>query len=344
VLFDSPKLASQPEGGLRRGFLALMAVVLVGTAGYMYIGHAPFGDAIYQVVITLSTVGYTEVIDSRAYPGVRYWTIMVIVFGIASVGYIVSSLVAVIAEGQLREVMGRRRVTRQIEHLSEHHIICGYGRIGALVCQSLTDQRVPYVVIETRFEATAEAGERGFLYVQGDATEEDVLLAAGIERAKGLVTALPSDADNVFITLTARQLNPSLIIVARAEQASTHKKLEMAGATRIVSPHSIGAQRITNLLIRPEVVDLIQGIAGGPGDKQLEVDQLTVPDGSPLVGQSIREADIRNRVGLIVVGIRRSDGQMLFNPDASTTIQAGDRLVIIGQENQVDQFQRIYHV
>ncbi len=238
------------------GLVVLLAVLVFGVIGYVTLGWS-FGDALYMVAITVSTVGFTEVhpIDTA---GLRLHTVLVILFGYVAVGYLLTGILSFITEEELQRFLGHQRVRRQIEGLKNHTIIAGMGRMGSLICHELAAVEEPFVLIDHAPEKVADIESRGWLYIFGDATEEQVLQEAGLTRAKAIVTAIPSDAVNVFITLTARQMAPTVQIVARAEQPSTQKKLRQAGADHVVLPTAIGAQRIFSILTNPSAVEFVE--------------------------------------------------------------------------------------
>ena len=311
--------------------LALLGVFLAGTAGYMTIetdaaGERPsFVDAAYMTVITLSTVGYGEVWElSRAG---RLWTIAVIAFGIVTVSYALTSLVSLVISGELRSLREKKKMDKTIEHLKNHVIVCGYGRMGRLVVDELQRRRVPVMVVEAQRTLEVDLREAGVPFIIGDATEESTLLQAGLKKARALVIGLPTDADNVYITLTAHTLRPDLIIVPRAEQISTEAKLKRAGATRVVCPQVIGAMKVSDILTRPTVVDFVE-IANKGVD--LEMDEYVIGGRSPLVGLSLRDARVRRHTNATVVAIKRADGETLVSPDPDARLAARDTLILIG--------------
>ncbi|MGD2108799.1 MAG: potassium channel protein [Phycisphaerae bacterium] len=311
--------------------LALLSVFFVGAAGYMVIeeratGVRPsFVDAAYMTVITLSTVGYGEVWALS--DGGRVWTICVIVFGIVTVSYALTSLVTLVVSGELRFLREKKKMDKTIEHLRNHVIVCGYGRMGALVVEELAQRGVDVVVVESNIARDDDLRKANVPFVLGDATEEATLLDAGLKRARSLVVCLPTDADNVFITLSAHALRPDLIIVPRAEQTTTEPKLKRAGATRVVCPQIIGAMKITDILTRPTVVDFVEVANKGV---DLEMDEYVVSEKSPLVGMSLRDAHVRRHTGATVVAIKRADGETLVSPDPDAKVAARDTLILIG--------------
>lgn len=329
--------SAAPIKQVRYGIAALTFVALTGIGGYVFLcGLDPF-DALYLLVITISTVGYTEV--GTASPMMRVVNIYVILLGITAGVYAFGGLVQMIAEGQVRRVVTRQLQMRKIDSLSKHHIVCGYGRMGRMICEMLHDHNEPVVLVERERERVENADRAGLLTVQGDAAEEETLTSAGIERAQSLTCVLPSDADNMFVTLTGRDMNADLFILARAEQLSTEKKLVQAGADRVVSPQAIGAQRFSNLLLRPTTVEILELVTGRKS-VDLEMNEVTIPDGGPIHGQTLADADIRSKTGVIVVAIKRSDGNLIVNPDSDVTLCEKDTVVILGRRENIDSFTR----
>lgn len=303
--------------------VALVAVFVLGTAGYVLLSDASVGDAAYMTLITLSTVGYGE-----AVPTGRVWTAVVIIVGIGVVSVAYASLLTLFVGGEIRAVLGRRRLQSKIEQLSGHTVLCGYGRMGALTATMLKQEGASVVVVENKKTMRPDLEAANLLYVIGDATEEETLQAAGLMRAGSLVAALPGDADNVYVALTARSLRPDLQIVTRAEQSTTEHKLRRAGANRVVCPQVIGAKRIVDTLLRPQVVDFFDVAARGV---ELEMDAYRVGPASVLCNSTLRESMLRQRTGAMVAAITRADGTSLFHPDPDETIREGDQLILIGR-------------
>ncbi len=314
-----------PSTRLVGAVIVLVGVFLTGVIGFVLIEHVPLFDAIYFTAITLSTVGFGETFPLS--PAGRVWTLVVITLGITTVSTAFTSLVAMVVRGEIRSLVGSRKVQSSIARLADHTILCGFGRMGALAAADLAELGHPLVVLENNPNRRQELADSGHLYIIGDATEEDVLQAAGLTRAKALVTMLPHDVDNVFVTLTAHSLCPDLLIIARAEQPNAESKLKRAGASRVICPQSIGAGKITSILTRPHVVDFFEVAAKGV---DLEMDGYTLSERSPLCGDSIGKAQLRSRADAMVVAIRRPDGQTVYNPAPETTLHAHDTLVVIG--------------
>jgi voltage-gated potassium channel len=305
-----------------------VGVCAYGTAGYVLIeGWHPW-DAFYMTVTTITTVGYKEVHPlSRAG---EVFTASVIFAGVGTAFYTFTLLAAVVVDGGLHARLARRRRQRMLDDLTDHFIVCGYGRIGAIVVEELRRQQVPYVVIERDHTRVLAVIEAGGLAVEADASSEEVLTRLGIARARGFIAAVGTDAENVYAVLTARVLRPDLYIIGRAETEDAERKLKRAGANRVVSPYRIGARELAQTALRPAVVDFFQ-LATRSGNLELAIEQVAIGDGSPLGGRSIIDANIRQRYGLIVVGIQRKHGKMEFNPPGDAVMHAGDQLVVLGR-------------
>ncbi len=308
--------------------LSVLTVFTVGTAGYMVIAadHTPTVlQAAYMTAITISTVGFEEVWDLS--PHGQMWTMGVIIFGIGTVSIAFTSLVTLFVSGELRSQREREKMDSAIDQMSDHVILCGFGRMGALAAMELGQRNTAIVVIEVNPTKEQDIREHGWPYVLGDATDEECLRSAGIERAKALVAALPHDADNVFITLTAHAIRADLQIVARAEQPATTSKLKTAGATQVVCSQAIGAARVANVLTRPNVVDFFEVAQQGV---DLEMEELRIKINSPLVGQTLRESALRERTGASIVAVMHADGKTEFNPGPEARLEAQDTLIIVG--------------
>jgi len=312
---------------LKLSLFGLCIIVLVGIAGYRAIEHWSLLDSLFMTIITLTTVGYGEV--NPLSPAGRIFTVVLITLGVGFVAYTIGSLTHWMVETQLRHILGRRRLQKQIEKLEGHYIVCGFGRMGTTICEGMINKKVPVIVIEKEGEVLEKIiSSDEYLYIQGDATDDETLLAAGIRRAQGLIAVAASDTANVYITLTARQLNPELFILSRAEDDSAGRKLKQAGATRVISPYQIGARRMLMAIIRPAVIDFLD--AAMFEDIDLQMEEHLVNEQSNLSGKSLRESNIRKVHGLSVVAIKRRGGKMLFNPPADTVIENGDKLITIG--------------
>ncbi|MBP1603336.1 MAG: TrkA-N domain protein [Acidobacteria bacterium] len=306
----------------------LVGVCAYGTAGYALVEGWPLWDAFYMTVTTITTVGYKEV-----HPLTRAGEVLtasVIFAGVGTFFYTFTLLATVVVDGGIHARLARRRRQRMLDDLTDHFIVCGYGRIGAIIVEELRRQGVPYVVIERDRERVMAVMEAGGLAVEADASSEEVLTRLGIARARGLIAAVGTDAENVYAVLTARVLRPDLYIIGRAETEDAERKLKRAGANRVVSPYRIGAREMAQTALRPAVVDFFQ-LATRSGNLELAIEQVAIGEGSPLDGRSIIDANIRQRYGLIVVGIQRKAGKMEFNPPGDAVMHAGDQLVVLGR-------------
>jgi len=314
----------------------LLLIVALGTLGYMMIEGWSAWDAFYMTIITITTVGYREVHPlSRA--GEAH-TVGVLILGVGAALYAFTLLATIVVEGGLPRRLQRRRQERMLETIKDHFIICGYGRIGSTVARQFQRQQVPFVVIERDPERLKAAVDDGALAVEADASREDILKRVGIERARGFVAAVGTDAENVYAVLTARVLRPDLFIVSRAETEDATLKLKRAGANRVVSPYHIGAVQIAQTALRPAVVDFVE-IATSSANIELAFEEIAVAPASKLVERSIVETNLRQRYGVIVVGIQREDGTMEFNPEPDTRVRAGDKLVVIGRADSLKKLE-----
>jgi voltage-gated potassium channel len=321
------------------GLSGLLGVIAYGVIGYVMLGWRPF-DAFYMVIITISGVGFGEV-RSMVSTTERIHTMLVIGMGVVAFACTVGGFVALLTEGEVYRALGHQRMRRQIEGLTGHTIIAGFGRIGALVSEELTSNDREFVVIERAADRIAEIERRGYLFVQGNATDESILAAAGVTRAKVLVCVLPNDADNVFVTLMAKQLLPAIEIISRAEQHGTLKTLRQAGASHVVMPAAIGAHRIASLLTNPSAVEFAEVITHQTR-LSLEMDEIPIPLGSSLVGQSIAEAGVRVKTNAIVVAMKRLDGTLEYPANVDTPVQAGDIVVLLGRRSNLEIFRKHY--
>jgi voltage-gated potassium channel len=319
------------------GIGVLVFIVAIGVIGYRFIEGWSFIDALYMTIITITTVGFAEV-HPLSEAG-KVFSIFVIIGGVGGALYTLTAMVQYILEGQFGITMGRRRMKAKIAKLKGHFILCGYGRVGQEIARTFSEEKVPFVVIENNEERAAKAEKDGYLYLLADATSDEVLKDAGIKRAKGLVAALGSDADNTFITLSARGLKPDLFIESRCSSSEAEGKLSRAGADRIISPHAIGGRRMAMLALRPAVVDFIDTVAYGPGRK-LQLENVDVARGSPLVGKTMGQ--VRSRDGITVLAMRKKGGKLLANPPGKETIEDGDRLIVIGTKGRLAALETIF--
>ena len=321
--------------------VALTAVVLGGMAGFMLIEGWPLEDSLYMAVITVSTVGYGEVhpLSARG----RVLAIVLIVLAVATLGYSATAIGAYLAEGHLVHDFRRRRMERAIRRLREHYIICGGGRFGREVAAEFSRARAPYVVVDLEPDECEIAEFRDVLFVQGDAGNDDALHAAGVDHARGLVSALPEDDANLFVVLSARQLNPKLTIITQATEQRSGEKLRLAGADRVVSPYRIAGHSMASALLRPTVVDFID--VAHRERTGLQLDEVLVPAHSPLIGKSIRDAELSAATGATVMAIQRSDGEWVNTSESvtlvTTPIEARNVLIAVGTDEQLLALQRL---
>ncbi len=310
----------------------LVGVLSIGTVGYMLIEGWTFLDSLYMTVITVTTVGFKEV--AQMSPAGQVFTIAMIFAGVGGIAYSVGVLAEFMIEGPLAELVEGRRMTKRIEHLSGHYIVAGMGRVGSVVCTTLAEQGVPFVVIDHCDDCEVEALEHGWLYLSGDATAEDTLESAGIMRAKGLVTALDTDADNLFVAMTARGMNADLFIVARSASVSSEAKILRAGADRVVTPNVIGGRRMASSVIDPFVSDYLELVSHSEG-VEFRLDTFRVTEHSSLAGRSIREARVRDVTGAYIMALAH-DGVTDSHPTAESVLRPGDHVVAFGTPAQLD--------
>ena len=310
----------------------LIGIVAFGTYGYYFVEKMPLFEAFYMTMITISTVGYAEIMPLSA--AGRALTIIIIILGITVGAYTIGLLVKAFIEGELLKMFGRIKVQKQISELKNHFIVCGFGRIGRIISNELAADDIDFVVIEQDPAIIEKVESKNYLFLEMDATSEEALLNAGIMKANGIVTALASDADNVFITLTAKGLRPDIYILARASHENNEDKLSRAGASRVVSPHLIGGRRMAQVLKRPTVVDFID-IATMGSSLGLMMEEAIVGNVSGLAGKNLVDSNLRKDFGVIIVAIKKIDGKMIFNPMPSETLEAGDVIVVIGKKEDL---------
>jgi voltage-gated potassium channel len=322
--------------GWRLVALLIAAVIGTGTAGYVLIEGWSAWDAFYMTAITITTVGYFEVHPLSTLG--RVFTVFIIFTGVGAFFYAFTLFMALLAGGGLFERRERKRLARMLDNLTDHFILCGFGRMGEIIAREFARQHVPFVVIERSAERMHLAREEGFLVVEADASSEEVLRRVRIDRARGLVAAVSTDAENVYAVLSARLLKPDLFIVGRAESEDARTKLKRAGADRVISPYHLGGLQLAQTALRPAVVDFVQ-LATSSENMDLNLEQVHITAGSPLAGRNLIEAGLRQRFGVVVVGIRRVDGKMDFNPEPETTIRAGDDLVVLGRAGSLKELE-----
>jgi len=307
----------------------LIAIVLcMGTIGFSVIDNYPVFDAFYMTLITVSTVGYGE-IHPLSHAG-RVFNSFLIFFGVITMFFAIGAMTQTIIALELGEYFGKRRNRRMIEKLDQHFIICGYGRVGRNAAQELKRAGVPFVVVDREAERTERAIQAGMLAVTADSTHDETLRTVGVERARGLISALATDADNLFVILSAKNLNPKLFVATRAAEEEAEEKLRRAGADALFAPYTTAGYRLAQAVLRPHVFQFFDLATKGMGF-DVDIEQVRVPESSGFASRSLEQTRIRRDLGVIVLGIRKADGTMLFNPAAETVICAGDYLIVMGE-------------
>ncbi len=317
--------------------LILVAVVLAsGTAGFTFIeGWNPF-DSLYMTVITLSTVGFQEIVPLSVKG--KAFTIGLIFFGLGVVAYAVNNGVRAIFEGEIQEVFGRRKLKKALDSLENHYIVCGYGRMGKVICNELMAKGMPFVVVEK--ESKELEVDDDVITVYGDATRDELLLKVGVERAKGLISVLDSDAQNLYVVLSAKGLNQNLFIIARANEEGSDYKLKRAGADKVVSPFHIGGLRIAHTILKPTVVDFLE-LTAKTGNMEIQIEEVAVEAGSALANKTIKDADIIEKNGVLIVALKKKTGKILFNPSDNNLIGVGDKLAVIGEPEHFSELEQM---
>ncbi len=312
-----------------------IALILGGTAGYYFLeDEYSLFDALYMTVTTLTTVGYGEVHPLS--PRGRLFTIGLLLVGVLTFFYAVTELVRVVISGEVQQLFGRRRMARNLAELKNHMIICGFGRMGRHVCREFSREGLPFVIIDRRTEVLRNFDMAHGIALEGDATSDEVLKRAGVERARALVTVAASDADNLFITLSARLLNDQLFIVARAEGELAEQKLRRAGASRVVTPYAIGGAKVAMAVLRPAVVDFIE-LATRTEHLDLQIEETLIQAGGKLAGVTLHASRLRQDLGVIVVAIKKASGHLVANPPGDAVMEAGDTLIALGARQSLDE-------
>jgi voltage-gated potassium channel len=322
--------------------LAMFVILLaVGAIGYSFLLDVSLVDGLYMTIITISTVGYGEVgiMNDEA----KFFTMAVIFLGVGTAGYTFTSIVVALIEGGIKDIWRNRKMERKIASLSNHYILCGVGETGEVVVEQFINKGYPFVVIEHNEEVANQLMKRNILTIVGDATEENVLKQANISKAKGLISALSRDVDNVYTVLSARQLNSGLYIISRAIDKSAPSKLRKAGANNTISTNEIGGRRMATLMMRPSVISFLDVITH-VGDREYDLEDVIVRRGSSMNSQTLKELRIPELIGLIVLAIRKhGEKEIQFNPHSETLIEMGDILMVLGTLAQVNELRKIAH-
>jgi voltage-gated potassium channel len=314
----------------RLAFVAalILFTLATGTVGFRVIEGYPLFDAFYMTLITVSTVGYAE-IHPLSHAG-RIFNSFLIFFGVTTMFFAIGAMTQSIIELELGEYFGKRRTRRMIDNLENHFIICGYGRVGRSAANELQTSRVPFVIVDRNPERAEKAMLAGMLAVAADSTRDQTLRSVGVERARGLVSALATDADNLFVILSAKNLNPKLYVATRAGEEEAEDKLRRAGADAVFAPYTTAGYRLAQAVLRPHVFQFFD-IATRSMGLDVNIEQVRVPESSEFASHSLEQTQIRRDLGVIVLAIRKSDGRMLFNPPAETVISTGDHLIVMGE-------------
>lgn len=321
-----------------RSLIFLLLVLVGGTAWFVLVDGYTLVDGLYMTVITVSTVGFREVHELSVAD--RIFVVFLIIGGLTVLTYTLGSVGRVIVEGSIERFVGRRRMLHEIEKMTGHYVVCGHGRMGEILCEELNREQVPFVVIEGDADKAESLSEQGYHVVEGDATEDGVLRRAGVTRAKGLVAVVSNNVNNLYITLSAREIcrgqNDGLYILARATDAPASEKIKRAGADRVISPYVIGGMRIVQALLRPTVHDFVD-IATQRGDLELMFEELTIGSETELHGVALKDSGIRSKYDIIVIAIKKPSGRMVFNPGPGVELEKNDVLITMGDREQLNR-------
>jgi len=337
-LIRSPTLNLQSFRLLKICTLAVIALTGAGTVGFHYIEGWGWFDSFYMVVITLSTIGYQEVHSLS--PAGRVFNVILIIAGVSLLFVMIGALTQALLEFELVKVFGRRRMQREVAGLKNHYIICGAGRVGNSVAQELARKPCPFVIVETDQQHVADVDPK-WLVLIGDAASDKTLREAGIERALGLVAATTTDATNIYIVLTARSLNPRIKIIARASEERAEKHLKTAGADAVISPYSAAGHRIAQTFLRPNVLDFLDITTASAGVFEMIIEEVCVGEGSALSQTTVGGSGLHDRFGIMILAIRRKDGETRFNPKAQETIRTGDYLIAMGEPSHLAKLEEL---
>lgn len=318
--------------------MAVLVVIVLGTLGYIVIEGWPAFDAFYMTVTTVATVGFQE-IHPLSTSG-RAFTVVLIISGVGTLFYLLGNLARLLLEGELRAIFGRYRTEGRMKAVTNHYIVCGYGRMGKRVCKEFRAKPLPFVVIDKNPDVIASLQREGLMAVEGDATQDDVLIRAGIERAKGVVSVVNTDTENLFIVLTARGLNKDLYIVARAGDEGSEHKLMRAGANRVSSPYHIGGMQMAQAVIRPAVMDFLE-LATQSEHLDLQMEELTVEQGSRFDGRTPYDCGFSEDPGLVLIAVKRMLGHLEFNPGSKVLLAKGDKLIVLGQPESLKRLESV---
>lgn len=322
--------------------LLLVLVLFVGVLGYRYVSNYSWIDAVYMTVITITTVGFGEVhpLDT----GAKIFTIFLILSSVVIVGYAISIITEYILSRNNFEDIKQRKMQKKIEAMHNHIIICGFGRNGRQAALKLQDYGKPFVIIERDKEIIMRLQEDNMPYVLGNANEDETLIEAGIERASTLISALPSDADNLFVVLSARQINKSMSIISRASQETSYNKLKLAGANNVILPDKIGGDHMASLVVIPDLVEFIDNLSI-VGERNINVEEVKIEQlYDPTHVKTIRDLDLRKKTGCTVIGFKDENGEYIVNPEADTKLVKGSKIIVLGRPEQIERLNSQYNI
>ena len=329
---------------LQNKLISVLAIafllIAISVFGYMHFSNYSFIDALYMVIITMSTVGFGEVHPLT--PTEKLFTIFLIVFSIGIFGYLVSLLTEFIADGKFLKELKTKKMQKKLNNLENHTIVCGFGRNGKQTVKKLQANNVDVVVIENEDASIEELDKMNVLYVKGDATNDDFLQRAGVEHAANLITALPSDADNLYVVLSARQFNPKMTIISRASKDTSERKLRVAGADNIIMPDRIGGDHMASLVVLPDIIEFVDKLTSDGNCqtnlKEIEVNKLP----ERYLNKTILDLDLRRKTGCSVIGFKTPDNEYQINPEVDTKLISGSKLIVLGRKEQMEKLQEVF--
>ncbi len=320
--------------------MLIILIIFIGTIGFHVIEGWSFLDCLYMTIITIFTVGFKEV--RVLSPQGQIFTIFVILGGAGTAIFAFTKIGEIAFEGGINKFWRRRRMEKELKNLKDHYIICGHGRMGKIVRERLEEEKLPFVVIDNKEEQLEDLKQtNSCLFIEGDATHEDILTKAGIKKAKGLAALLPTDADNLYLVLSAKLINPSLFIFSKAMDEEAERKILQIGANKVVSPYKLSGLKIAQGLIRPTLVDFMDLIIRRK-ELSLYMEEFAVKKDSQLVNRNLRESDIRRTANVIVVAVKKPGEELVFNPSPDTKMETGDILLVLGDKNAVNRFENIH--